>query len=46
MEQLGGGADSSGGIGGPTVYGHDVVQAHVFNDQVIKGHHVVSYNLK
>ena len=38
MEQLGGGSDSSGGIGGPTVNGHDVVQAHLLNDQVIKNY--------
>ena len=37
MEHLGGGTDSDRRVGGPTLNAHDVVQAHVLNDQVIKG---------
>ena len=36
VEQLGGGLDGGGGVVAKALNGHDVVEAHILNDQVIK----------
>ena len=37
VEQLGGGLDGGGGVVAKAFNGHHIVQAHLLNDQIIKG---------